>query len=386
MKRVTAVLLTMVFLFLCGCQSSPGKELKEPMFTAEVIEVSDTSVIVMPLESEEEYSGENTRISFGTADLPKLEVAVGDVVKIAYNGVIMESYPAQIDATDWVKVTDLRGRRFKGEWLDKETATVYGDEQEQSDLVITAIYADCFFARNVVPMPYVYKINGTLGEEWCVGDQVLVRYQNAFYDNDNHRGEMDLVSLEGSDFVPDPNACYKPVIYLYPEETTEVDVTLTLDGELTCTYPAYKNGWHVTASPDGTLTDASGQIYNYLYWEGDTDAAFDMSRGFCVKGEDTAAFLETALSDLGLNRREANEFIVYWLPLMQDNPYNLITFQTDVYTEAAPLYITPTPDTLIRVFMVFTPLEDAIDIPPQVLKAPARNGFTVVEWGGTQGK
>ena len=39
----------------------------------------------------------------------------------------------------------------------------------------------------------------------------------------------------------------KPVIYLYPETETEVTVQLDFDGELTCTYPAYDNGWTVTA-------------------------------------------------------------------------------------------------------------------------------------------
>ncbi len=36
----------------------------------------------------------------------------------------------------------------------------------------------------------------------------------------------------------------KPVIYLYPEEKTEVAVKLDYDGELTATYPDYRNGWH----------------------------------------------------------------------------------------------------------------------------------------------
>ena len=102
---------------------------------------------------------------------------------------------------------------------------------------------------------------------------------------------------------------YKPVIYLYPEVEAEVAVELDLHGELTCTYPAYNGGWFVTAQPDGTLTDASGQTYNYLYWEGECDTTYDFSQGFCVKGEDTAAFLEDSLAKLGLNRREANEFI-----------------------------------------------------------------------------
>ncbi|MBE6763766.1 MAG: hypothetical protein E7553_05355 [Ruminococcaceae bacterium] len=193
-----------------------------------------------------------------------------------------------------------------------------------------------------------------------------------------------MISIEVSTFVPDPDVCYKPVIYLYPEEETEADVMLTLDGELTCTYPAYRNGWHVTASPDGTLTDENGQTYNYLYWEGETNADWDLTSGFCVKGEDTAAFLETALSELGLTRREANEFIVYWLPLMQNNPYNVIAFQTDAYTDAARLTVSPAPDTLIRVFMTFSPSDTFVDLPPQTLTAPERIGFTVVEWGGTE--
>ena len=178
----------------------------------------------------------------------------------------------------------------------------------------------------------------------------------------------------------------KPVIYLYPEEEIEVSVKLGYDGELTCTYPAYEDGWHVTAQPDGTLTDENGQTYNYLYWEGLSYAPYDFSRGFCVEGEDTAAFLEEALADLGLTRREANEFIVYWLPLMEANPYNLISFQSEAYTDRAALTVDPAPDTEIRVFMAWQGLEEAIGIEPQQLTAPERQGFTLVEWGGTEVK
>ncbi len=175
---------------------------------------------------------------------------------------------------------------------------------------------------------------------------------------------------------------HKPVLYLYPEETTEVAVKLDLPGELTCTYPAYNDGWQMTAAPDGTLTDEAGQTYNYLYWEGEVATEFDFSKGFCVAGVDTAAFLEDALAQLGLTRREANEFIVYWLPQMEDNPYNLITFQQEAYTEAAKLTVTPTPDSVLRVFMTWKPLEAPVDLPAQILPTFDRHGFTVVEWGG----
>ena len=233
-------------------------------------------------------------------------------------------------------------------------------------------------------MPYEIKLNGTLSDEWCVGDQITATYSNVYYDQENQRVECDFSSVKASDWQPDPNAAYKPVIYLYPEQETDVSVKLDLTGKLTCTYPEYKDGWKVTAAPDETLTDAKGQIYNYLYWEGETYTNYDLSKGFCVKGKDTAKFLEDALENLGLNRKEANEFIVYWLPLMQDNPYNIISFQTDSYTDAAKLNITPSPDTLIRVFMTWQSTDKYLDLPEQQLSAPERNGFTVVEWGGTE--
>ena len=109
----------------------------------------------------------------------------------------------------------------------------------------------------------------------------------------------------------------KPVIYIYPEETSDakpviylrpeavMDVTVQLDyaGTLTCTYPAYDGSWHVTALPDGTLYDAEGREYSYLFWEGVSDTAYDFSQGFCIPGADTAEFLRSSLEKLGLTPR-----------------------------------------------------------------------------------
>ena len=176
----------------------------------------------------------------------------------------------------------------------------------------------------------------------------------------------------------------KPVIYLYPEAETDVTVRLDYAGGLTCTYPAYDGTWRVAAAPDGTLTDERGQTYRYLYWEGTDSVQYDFSEGFCVPGEETAAFLEDALAQLGLTRAEANEFIIYWLPQMEQNAYNLISFQQETYTDAAKLTITPQPDTLLRVFMAWKPLTSAVEISPQTLNAPERTGFTAVEWGGSE--
>ena len=177
----------------------------------------------------------------------------------------------------------------------------------------------------------------------------------------------------------------KPVFYLYPEQTEEVSVELEYDGDLTCTYPEYNGGWQVTAYPDGTLTDQeTGKAYNYLFWEGTDKNEYDLTKGFVVPGEDTAEFLEEKLTALGLNERERNEFIVYWLPRMQDNEYNLIAFQGQEYTEHARLKISPEPDSILRVFMAYQPLDEPVDVPEQELAPFVREGFTVVEWGGTE--
>ena len=177
----------------------------------------------------------------------------------------------------------------------------------------------------------------------------------------------------------------KPVIYLYPEEETRVQVKLDFNGTLTSTYPAYENGWDVLAKPDGTLTDpVTGREYYCLFWEGETNVAYDMTEGFVVAGSNTEAFLEKTLKTLGLTDKEANEFIIYWLPRMEGNPYNLITFQQEIYTDNAQLTVEPAPDTVLRVFMAYKPLENMIRILPQKLQTVQREGFTLVEWGGAE--
>lgn len=202
-------------------------------------------------------------------------------------------------------------------------------------------------------------------------------YENALY----------IVSGTGVAYylVEEPIAVSeKPVIYLYPETVTDVTVTLDYVGTLTHTYPKYNGGWRVTAYPDGTLVGADGREYYCLFWDGVDSVEYDMSEGFVVSGDETEKFLEDALAKLGLNAREANEFIIYWLPRMENNAYNLISFQTDTYTDAAKLYVDPAPDTLIRVFMTWKALDEPVSVIPQTLASPEREGFTVVEWGGSE--
>ena len=197
--------------------------------------------------------------------------------------------------------------------------------------------------------------------------------------DDNCQGDDEN---DNYDYMVEPA---KPVIYLYPEKDTVCSVTMELNGRFTCTYPDYGTaGWqNFVVSPDGTLTFPDGKEYYCLYWEGEADIDLDLTRGACVRGVDTAAYLEWALAEMGLTAREANEFIIYWLPLLQENEYNLISFQGKAYTDAAKLNVTPTPDSVLRVYMVAQPLIAPVEVEPQTFAPFVREGFTVVEWGGS---
>ena len=158
------------------------------------------------------------------------------------------------------------------------------------------------------------------------------------------------------------------------------------EADLSTTYPRYNNGWDVTASPDGSLLNkADGTHHKYLFWDAvNCRTRFDFSEGFCIAGCDTESFLKEKLTYMGLTEEEMNEFIIYWLSRMEHNKYNLISFQGNAYTNSAKLNITPTPDSLLRIFMTYVPLEEAVEIQPQQLDTFERNGFTVVEWGGSE--
>lgn len=178
---------------------------------------------------------------------------------------------------------------------------------------------------------------------------------------------------------------YKPIIYLYPETTTEVTINFLKPESLTTTYPKYNNSWKVQADPTGKLIDidTNRELYS-LYWEGNNHQTDMKDEGFVVKGEDTISFLEEKLKLLGLTDREADEFIIYWLPKLEPQEYNYIRFETtEEVNEYMPINVSPQPDTVIRILMDYKPLDEPIKVFEQQIITPQRTGFTLVEWGGS---
>ena len=171
------------------------------------------------------------------------------------------------------------------------------------------------------------------------------------------------------------------------QEKTEVTVKLANKDKLTTVYPEYNDIWKMIAYPDGTLIDEkTGREYYSLYYESENTKEYDgLKDGFVVKNEDIVKFLEEKLSILGLNDKEAEEFIIYWLPKLQQNEYVYFRFQTmEEIEENMPLLISPKPDTIIRIMMEWKGLDEYVKVQEQQLTQVDREGFTVVEWGGTE--
>ena len=182
----------------------------------------------------------------------------------------------------------------------------------------------------------------------------------------------------------------KPILYLYPEDSLNIQVQLELDEghEIIYDYPNYEagEGWVFRAAPNGGIMLGDRKYY-CLFWETDGKPIVqDLTEGFLVTKENARAFLEQKLSILGLNEREQNEFIVYWLPKMESSMYSAVYFAFDEYEKVSKLSITPKPDVQIRIMMIVEPLDAPIILKEQILPPkPKRTGFTVVEWGGSQG-
>lgn len=178
--------------------------------------------------------------------------------------------------------------------------------------------------------------------------------------------------------------CGKPVIYLYPKQEQDIVVQVEPTGGITISDPAYNNGWHVRATPEGDIYNyADTKKYPYLFWEGHGKNYHRPKRGFVVAKHEVPALLQEKLAALGLNEKEGFDFREFWEPKLMRSPYVFITFiDQDAFNTIAPLTIKPKPDSIIRVFMDYEPLLAPITVEPLHILTPKRTGFTVIEWGG----
>jgi len=262
------------------------------------------------------------------------------------------------------KVTDCEGEPLQGATIQIKGANI-GTSADEDGFYRIEIPKEFDTRRRAL----VFDYSGTKTKTIKIKDKDTINVK--------------LQELSGEDEI----TVYKPVIYLYPEKQTEVNLQVNFNGKLDFTYPPYKSGWQVIAQPGGTLTDKNdGREHQYLFWDGKmsfTKEQTTYTTGFVVHKDSLVAFFQKYLPQMGLKSHEYNDFIVFWTPIMQKNEWNFIHFRTGAaYNVVSTNKVIPVPDTEIRVFMEFAKVPGPFSIPAQAIATPLRKGFTLVEWGG----
>lgn len=197
---------------------------------------------------------------------------------------------------------------------------------------------------------------------------------------------IDIRDFFPGQYVPRPAAAeyLKPMIYLYPDSAKSVDVRIGPVSSLAMTYPKDDSGkWQVQAYPDGRLVERkTGKEFYGLYWEGKNWTPPPSDTGVVVRGSEFAQVLDSLLELKGLNFRERQECVIFWMHSLVNSPWVIIQFFDQEFAKAHPLTVSPAPMTMLRVALSFRTLTEHVSLHPPVLVKPQRHGFTVVEWGG----
>ncbi|KAG2062893.1 hypothetical protein BDR04DRAFT_1111935 [Suillus decipiens] len=177
----------------------------------------------------------------------------------------------------------------------------------------------------------------------------------------------------------------KPVIYLYSPSNIDVSIKLSLIPEwtLSALYPVVTTEghgqrleWNVRTHRDGSLTEHnSGVDVSYLFWEAETNlqafpssaskqqsvdtfnpisSSLDDMDSIVIPVDKATVYLDKSLKVLGLHTEARTSFISYWLPYILKHEYIALRFvPQSAYERAASLSISPQPDVVTRVFMLF---------------------------------
>ncbi|KAJ7762959.1 hypothetical protein B0H16DRAFT_1311466, partial [Mycena metata] len=192
----------------------------------------------------------------------------------------------------------------------------------------------------------------------------------------------------------------KPVIYLY--SPTEIDatvmLTLTREWSFSAVYPVVPTKippscggqrirWDVRTHLDGNLTETTTALdVAYLFWEAHTNHGipdsppaspgaqqFSMTESsfspltsdlypadsVLLSAAEITTYLDKVLLALGLHTEARASFITYWLPSFLKHKHVALRFVPQAaYEAAAALDISPTPDVITRLFMLFKGIAD----------------------------
>ncbi|MFH2006789.1 MAG: hypothetical protein ABI333_09415 [bacterium] len=196
----------------------------------------------------------------------------------------------------------------------------------------------------------------------------------------SHTFELqNTAATDYDDFVFYPDMFARaPNLYLYPETTTDISVTLDfpLGGQVVESEPPYWDGWRVRVDPDGLIDGRFG----YLFYEAKLPRRAQTEQGWVLDGRELDTALRGLITRLGFRGREVDDFVEYWAPELTGFPW-LAVYPLEPES-LVTLTITPAPERIRRVLLLVRPLEHPLSLPAPPTPEPlSREGYTAFEWG-----
>ncbi|MGE0088786.1 MAG: hypothetical protein AB7S50_04845 [Bacteroidales bacterium] len=196
-----------------------------------------------------------------------------------------------------------------------------------------------------------------------------------------------IIALPFQSCDPDDDDCdscnvvYKPNIYLYPSEKTQLEVKINfpMGGNIITSIPEYGQGWKITVDTNGIIDNS----YSYLFYESIQPDIWQVNYGWISKNDELESFFRQNMADFGFEGREIDDFIDYWIPKLDDYEFYSIYPQTEkTITNVINLDFSKQPDSMLRLFYV---IKGHIQMPDNLIEPTIesfeRNGFVVTEWG-----
>ncbi|OGG27336.1 hypothetical protein A2960_00005 [Candidatus Gottesmanbacteria bacterium RIFCSPLOWO2_01_FULL_39_12b] len=181
--------------------------------------------------------------------------------------------------------------------------------------------------------------------------------------------------------------CHDSPLYLYPQKTSNIRIKPIVSGQIQYEWPKLTgNLWQVVAFPDGELISKENISFDKIEYSYTTSLVRSPEKGLIAKAAQLESVLSSYASKVGLNEREANDFISFWIKELNKvpSPYYFIShYDKETASKIMSFDINPRPDTFIQVVMYFKPLNNPISVSPPVFNpVPLRSGFVAVDWSG----
>lgn len=188
---------------------------------------------------------------------------------------------------------------------------------------------------------------------------------------------------DGGDVCDTCAVVYKPNIYIYPEETTQLSVSLDfpLGGEVLISIPSYNNGWNITVDKNGLIDNE----YTYLFYESTQPDVWQQDEGWLIEKLNLEEFFNENMANYGFSDQEIKDFIAYWIPKLTGfDHYAICPQNSDIINQVIELSISKEPDQILRLFYTIEGIKEPANIElmePEIDTSFERNGFFVTEWG-----